>query len=426
MNNKREELIEEGISLSESITTSVIQNTLKKDYKDMEFIRLMREIITENIDKNEFYRDMIEYVGFKVDDLNSIDDLQSIPYISTTFYKQSAGMYKKLLKVPEDNLQHWNCSSTTSGDPSLVGVNKNDMNFLYEMSRKCFLDYIPRDWDNAKVFLFSPSAKMLDRFCIRFTKERPVRAYSGNYYKVNEEMTQVKYLFTFSILKALQAIIKTRSIVGGFYIKQSYLIKTINKLLKKPEDKRYNIGIGGSNYLISKFMEYLREKDISYNLGDGLDVVTGGGGWDGHKAQLKYDPINKSQYVSNIAELFGIESKRVIDIYGITECPIVFGSHWSDKYEDFVFHCPQYSRIILRDVESLEPLKNEGDRGFLEVLTPFGSSASVKHAVIVDDQVELVSRNKCTETGREGATFRILGRVTESEGIGCHSLIKWI
>ena len=413
--------------MSESITKSVIQKTLKKDYKDTEFIRLMREIITENRDKNEFYRDMIDHAGFNVDDLNSIDDLESIPFISTTFYKQSANLYKKLLNVPEDNIQHWNCSSTTSGDPSLVGVNKNDMDFLYEMARKCFLDFIPRDWNNAKVFLFSPSAKMLDRFCIRFTKERPVRAYSGNYYKVSEEMTKVKYLFTFSILKALQAIIKTRSIVGGFYIKQSYLIKTINKNLKKPEDKRYNIGIGGSNFLISKFMEFLREKDIAYNFGNELDVVVGGGGWDGHKAQLKYDPINKLEFVSNIAELFGIERKRVIDIYGITECPIVFGSHWSDKHEDFVFHCPQYSRIIIRDIESLEPLKKEGDRGFLEVLTPFGSSASVKHAVIVDDHVELVSRTgPCTETGREGATFRILGRISQSEGIGCSSLIKWV
>ena len=263
----------------------------------------MREIITENIEKNEFYRDMIENTSFNIDDLNNVDDLASIPFISTTFYKQSANMYKKLLKIPENEVLQWNCSSTTSGDPSLVGINENDIDFLHEMSRKCFLNFIPRDWDNAKVYLFSPSAKMLNRFCIRFTNERPVRAYSGNYYKVSEEMTRVKYLFTFSILKALQAIIKTRSIVGGFYIKQSYLIKTLNKNLKKPEDERFNIGIGGSNYLITKFMDFLREKDINYNLGNELDVVVGGGVWDGHKAMLKYDPINKLEFVSNIAEL---------------------------------------------------------------------------------------------------------------------------
>ena len=46
--------------------------------------------------------------------------------------------------------------------------------------------------------------------------------------------------------------------------------------------------------------------------------------------------------------------------------------------------------------------------------------------MIVDDHVELVTRNKCPECGREGATFKILGRVEQSEGIGCSSLIKWV
>jgi len=423
---KNEYILSESKIISESKIRSEIQTTLDKNYKDDEFIRLMREIVTENIKKNEFYSDMVKGAGFKVDDLNTIDDLASIPMIPTTFYKQSANNFRKLLKIPEKEVQQWNCSSTTSGDPSLVGVNKNDMDFLNEMSRKCFLDFIARDWDNAVVYIFSPNTKLLDRFCIRYTKVRPVRAYSGNYFKVSEHMCKVEYLFSFSFLKALQAIIKTRSIVGGFYIKQSYLLKSINKNLEKPENERYKIGIGGSNHLINKFMQYMRENNIKYDFKNDIDFVTGGGGWDGHKAQLKYEPINKSKFVSNIAELFGTEKRRVVDIYGFTESPIVFGSHWSDKCEDFVFHCPQYARIIIRNVASLEPLKKEGDRGILEVLTPFGSNASVKHAIVVDDQVELVSKNKCPECGKEGATFRVLGRLDKSEGLGCSSIITWI
>ena len=412
--------------ISESKIKSEIQTTLEKNYKDNEFIRLMRESVTDNIKNNEFYSDMVKGAGFRVDDLNNIEDLASIPMIPTTFYKQSANKFRKLLKIPEEEVQQWNCSSTTSGDPSLVGINKMDLDFLSEMSKKCFLEFIPRDWNNAIVYIFAPNPKLLDRFCIRYTKVRPVRAYSGNYFKASEEMSKVEYLFSFSFLKAIQAIIKTRSIVGGFYIKENYLLKKINENHEKPENERYDTGIGGSIHLINKFMEHMKENGIKFDLKEKIEVVTGGGGWDGHKAQLKYDPINKSKFVSDISELFGTEKKQVIDIYGLTESPIVFGSHWSEKYQDYVFHCPQYARIIIRNTASLEPLKNEGERGILEILTPFGSNASIKHAIVVDDQVELVSKNRCSECGKEGATFRVLGRLDKSEGLGCSSLISWI
>jgi len=407
---------------------TIIQSTLQKDYKDTEFIRLMKEVITESIENNKFYSDMIKKSGFKVDDLNKIEDLQSIPYIPTTYYKESQKKFRKLLKIPEDKLQHWNCSSTTTGDPSLVGVNENDMIFLTEMSRKCFLDFIPRDWDNTKVFLFSPNTTMLSRFCFRYTKVRPLRAYSSNFYAVSEDMLKlkVKYLFTFSIGKALKAIIKTHKIVGGFYIKQTEFIEDIEKNLKKPEDERFNVGIGGSNALLKSSMNLMKLEKISYNFGDKVDVVLGGGGWDGHKGQMKVDPIDKVEFISQISEVFGTTGKRVIDLYGFTENPILFGSHWSDKHEDFVFHCPQYARIIIREILSREPVKKVGDRGFLEVLTPFGSSASVRHAVTVDDYIELVSKNKCPECGYEGDTFKILGRIEGKDGLGCSSIISWI
>ncbi len=59
--------------MSESKNKSIIQTTLEKDFKDTEFIRLMRELINENIENNEFWSDMAEGVSFNVDDLNSIN-----------------------------------------------------------------------------------------------------------------------------------------------------------------------------------------------------------------------------------------------------------------------------------------------------------------------------------------------------------------
>lgn len=59
--------------MSESKNNSIIQTTLEKDFKDTEFIRLMRELINENIENNEFCSDMAEGASFNVDDLNSIN-----------------------------------------------------------------------------------------------------------------------------------------------------------------------------------------------------------------------------------------------------------------------------------------------------------------------------------------------------------------
>jgi len=399
---------------------------IEKKYEDTEFIELMREVIAKAMEINSYYKELVQKRGFQLDNLNNIEDLETVPYIPTTFFKESAGYYKKLLKILDNSpeFRHWNVSSATTGDPSLVGVDTNDLEFLYEMARKCFLDFIPRDWPRALISIFSPSAKMLDRLVMRYTKIRPVKSYTGNYYDVTDKMAPVKYLINFSLPRAIYAILIKWSLVGAFIINSKFVIKTFAENLKKPEDERKYLAIGGSNQLIKNFMALLKEKGISYNLGRSFDVVMGGGGWDGRKAQMTYDPIDKAQFISDIIETFGTEESQIVDIYGFTESPIIFGSHWSKKYQDFVMHCPPYSRILVRDIETLEPVK-AGESGFLESLTPFGVNTVVNHAVMVDDLVELISENKCPECRYEGSTFRILKRIREKSGLGCSSLITW-
>ncbi|NVM53956.1 MAG: hypothetical protein HWN66_09675 [Candidatus Helarchaeota archaeon] len=400
---------------------------IEKKYKDNEFIELMRDVIAESIESNAYYKELVKRRDFHLEDLNSIDELETIPYILTPFYKQSANFYNELLKIPASSpeFKYWNVSSCTTGDPSLVGINNSDVDFLFEMAKKCFLDFIPRDWDRAFISLFSPSIYILNRIVMRYTKVRPARSYSSNFYEVNKTMAKMKFLIKFSFLRALKAIILTRSLVGAFVINSKFVFKTFNKNLEKPEDERMYLALGGSAELVKNFIAIMKKKNITYNLGKEFDVVVGGGGWDGHKAQMKYDPIDKSEFVSEIIDAFGTEESKIIDIYGFTETPIIFGSHWSSKHNDFIMHCPPYARIIVRDRDKLEPV-NVGETGFLEVVTPFGANTSINHAILVDDLVELISKNKCSECGYEGATFRIKGRIKDKEGIGCSSVVEWL
>ncbi len=400
---------------------------LEKKYKPVEFIDLIREKIAETIELNSYYKELVGKTGFQLDALSSVEDLETIPYITTTSFKESAGLYDKLLKIPIDSptFKHWNVSSCTSGDPSLVGVNEDDFEFLFEMARRCFLDFIRRDWDKATVFAFSPSVKMLNRIVARYTKIKPARSYSGNFYEVTSHMAQIEYLLKFSIPRFFKALITLRSLVGAFVIDAKLVWKSFDKNLQKQESEREYYAIGGSPQLIKKHIELMKEKNLSYNLGTQFDVVIGGGGWDGHKATMKYPPIDKAEWVQSIIDAFGTEESQFVDIYGFTESPVIFGSHWSSKLNDFVMHCPPYAKIIVRDQESLEPVK-PGEFGLLEVLCPFGVNASTNHAVLVDDLTQFISKDKCPECGYEGSTFRVQGRIEDRQGLGCSSLIEWL
>lgn len=416
---------------SEMVEDEKIRNIINSDYKNKDFVDLMRNITRESIESNAYYKGLAEKNNFNLSDLNDIDDLALIPYISAPFFKESIGLFEKFLKIPLNSpeFELWNVSSCTSGDPSLVGRSKDDIELLASMTIKCIYEFIPipqDEWFNTISFDFAPNVTFLNRIAMRYTKIRPIKLYGSILHEITTRMSNPKFLIKFYILKAFKEIIKKRSLVGAFGVNTKYVIKQVRKNSEKPLNKQKHISFGGSLQLINTFMnKIMKENDLKFDLPNSV-VNVGGGGWDGHKSQLKYPPIDKAKFISDCMESFGTKSDRITDMYGFTETPITFGSHWSDKHQDFIFHCPSQARIIIRDLEDLEPLKKTGDRGLLEVITPFGVAASVNHAIIVDDIVEIVSKNKCSECGYEGDTFIVHGRIENKQGLGCSSILEWI
>ena len=416
---------------SELVDDEKIRNIINSDYENKDFVDLMRNITKESIESNAYYKGIAEKNSFNLGDLNDIDDLALIPYISTPFFKESAGSFEKFLKIPLNSpeFEVWNVSSCTSGDPSLVGRSKDDIELLASMTIKCIYEFIPipkDEWFNTISFDFAPSVTFLNRIAMRYTHIRPIKLYGSILHEITTRMSNPKFLIKFFPLKAFKEIIKKRSLVGAFGVNTKYVIKHVRKNSLKPLDKQKHISFGGSLQLINTFMnKIMKENDLKFDLPNSV-VNVGGGGWDGHKSQLKYPPIDKVKFISDCKESFGTKSDRITDMYGFTETPITFGSHWSDKLQDFIFHCPSQARIIIRDLNNLDPLNKKGDRGLLQVLTPFGVAASVNHAIIVDDIVEIVSKDKCPECGYEGDTFIVHGRIENKQGLGCSSILEWI
>ena len=416
---------------SELVNDEKIRDIINTEYRNDVFVNLMREITREAIETNAFYKEHVKKENFNLDDLNKIEDLALIPTVPGILFKESMNQYKKLLKIPLESpkFELWNVSSCTSGDPSLVGRSKEDIELLASMTIKCIYEFIPipkDEWFNTISFDFAPSVTFLNRIAMRYTKVRPIKLYGSILHEISTRMSNPKFLIKFFPLKAVKAMIEKRGLAGAFGINTKYVFNQVRKNSEKPKDKQKHISFGGSIHLLNTFMNtIMKEKGIKFDLPNSV-VNFGGGGWNGHKSQLKYPPIDKAKFVADCVDYFGTKPDRITDMFGFTETPITFGSHWSDKLQDFIFHCPSQARIIIRDLVSQEPVNNPGDKGFLEVLTPFGVAASVNHAVTVNDLVEVVAKNKCPECGYEGDTFLVHGRIEDKKGLGCSSILEWI
>ncbi len=424
--------------LPEELKTKYFDFT-PKEYSDDKFCQELLRQITLSYNNCEYYKDnLCKKFDFTIPDELSIDNLATIPYLPTETYKMSGNRTLNLSKVPLEKIALFSCSSSTTGDPSLVPRTVEDFDQIQYNSIKVFTEFF--GWKDLKigskrgvVFNFSPDRLFMTLMTKRSAKGfefiDKTRYFTACMNKPWEFYGHEEYLVKMKWLKTIWAIISTFNVRGGFVLDVSKMLKIIRAVLKTgfwKDTEASKLLFGGSPLLMNNMFEKrLLEEKVFIDL-DGKSVVgCGGGGWDGVKGEAKMGAVNKSKFIESYEKVFNIKSKDIRDIYAFTEGPTLFGGHWSEKHEDFLLHCPDTSRIIVRNLETMDPVK-EGEEGLLEVITPYGVNGSINQAVLVDDIVELISGSKCPECGYKGATFRILGRLNNARGKSCSSLIDWV
>jgi hypothetical protein len=410
-----------------------------RTYSDTQFCEDLKTQLKLSYENCEYYRENIcKKFNFQIPDQLTMDGLNQIPYIPATIYKKSGKQTLNLLKVPIDDIALFSCSSSTSGNPSIVPRTLEDFDQIQYNSIKVFSDFF--GWEELRagekkplVFNFSPGRFLMSMMAKKnisdFPYKKKTRYFTACMNKPWEYCGHQEYLVKAKFLKTIKAIITTFSIKGGFVLDVSKMLKMIKKVKNSGAWKGMEVSkmvFGGSPLLMNNmFDNRLLQDNIYYDL-DGLGFVgTGGGGWEGVKGEARMDAVNKSEFIAKYEKVFNIKPKDIADIYAFTEGPTLFGGHWSEKYQDFLLHCPDTSRIIVRDTNKFEPVQ-EGEEGILEVITPYGVNGSINQAVIVDDVVELVSKDKCPECGYEGATFRVIGRLKNVQGKSCSSMFNWV
>jgi len=164
----------------------------------------------------------------------------------------------------------------------------------------------------------------------------------------------------------------------------------------------------GFTWILHLVHEQLLKNNFQFNAGKLKNVYfLHSGGWK----KLLDKAVDKETYNKNIANVWNISPSQVVDFYGMAE---LVGLVFPDC-EYNVKHVPYYADIIVRDVNSFEPVINKP--GYMQFISLLGQSAPT-HSVLTEDIGEIVSIDSCA-CGRKGKAFKFIGRSTKAEVRGC-------
>jgi len=367
------------------------------------------------------YSNLCDEAEFDFDATLNDSNLGEIPYVSWNLFKESNDRFKELLRGDTfEKLDYWMESSATCGDASIVGRLDDDIEVLKANYNEVFNSFSIKDQVN-NLILFAPNIRFINKIRHNF--------YGKNTYLLYKSIVDIwegkhiNYLLQFFFGKTIWKMISTFKVRAVIGINGKLLESELNRIDKN----KIPTIIANSPLWMHKVLNDFHEKNKkTFDMSENIRIITGGGGWDGTKGRVKLGhEVDKSEFIEQMCDMFNITTDKFCDNFAATESPLSCGGHWSKRYNDFLLHMNNdQGRIVVRDVNTLEPLKKTGEPGILELITPYGVNSYAGVAVLLDDLVQVENWEKCPECGREGAIFRVIGRLTPSIGKGCSSLFS--
>ena len=329
------------------------------------FFKAMKENCLFHYEHNPQYKELLDKFSFSPDQLSSYEDLVSIPFIPTLHFK-----HHNLCTFPDKKLFIKATSSGTSGkNVSKIGLTFSDALRGFNMIKKVFAYH--HLWSlkphHYLVFGYEPhkgNEKAIAKTARGFTFLSPARSktyairWIDGAYKVDLENMEQKFI------KFSQGKTPIRTI--GFPAYTFFLLKG------------------------------MQEKGIKLKMPKG-SIITLGGGW---KSFYK-EKVDKKSFYDLVYDVLGIDDQHIFEFFGAVEHPILY----TDCREHH-FHIPNYARVIIRDVETLKPVK-PGEVGLINLLTPMMKGTPILS--IMTDDLGILHNEECP-CGEKSQYLEILGR----------------
>lgn len=338
----------------------------------------------------EEYRRLLMMKGFTEERLLRLESPEELPFLPTLYLKRH-----QMFSVPERRLRVKAVSSGTSGNKSVIGFDLKSLwsglGMLLALGRRHGL------------FSFVPSHYVV----------------LGYEYSRHEDMAIMKTAYgqtwftpalsrTYALRYTLMDAARLSDRTGDVGNKVQYIpgengvytlgLDDIRQRLIDLSCQRFPVRILGFPFHAWKLLKGMQEEGIKLALPKG-SLIALGGGWKQHASEQ----VDKKEMYKLVYEVLGIREENCLEFFGAVEHPVVYFS-----CPNHHFHVPVYARVIIRDVETYEPVPN-GTAGLMNLVTPILNSMPVL-SVVTDDLGVLHDGARCG-CGIQTPYLEILGRV---------------
>ncbi|MBQ8822541.1 MAG: acyl-protein synthetase [Lachnospiraceae bacterium] len=349
------------------------QNPYDMEGSEMLFVKAMQENCLYQYENCPEYARILDEKGFHPKDLQTSQDLERLPFIPTLYFKRHA-----IFSMPGERLLIKATSSGTSGKMSRMGFNAASLYRGFRM--------VCRVGKYHKLFSLRPSHYLIFGY----------EPHSSN--KIVFSKTAYGFTYFAPALSRSYALKYTRD---GYQVDLEGLKEKLIKYSKGKAPVR-TIGFPAYTYFLLKQM---KEEGIKVSLPKG-SVLTLGGGWK----QFYAEEVSKKAFYDLVKEILGIDQEHIFEFFGAVEHPILYTDCRCHH-----FHVPVYSRVIIRDVDNLQPVE-AGKPGLVNLLTPMVDSVPILS--IMTDDLGILHKESCG-CGVTSPWLEILGRVGIKDIITC-------
>ncbi len=351
---------------------------LSQSEKKPRFLQSMKESFQWHYQNCEMFQRFID--AQPVQNLSSAEKIEELPYLPITIFKEL-----DLVSGPREQIKGTiRSSGTTSGKKSVINLDAVTMKRQQQALQQIMGSYLGK---KRRIFIVFDSPRTVQKD----GQNIPSRA---------------------SAIRGMSLFARSMKFVltDNLELDPEKLEDALSSL--QPEDE---VCIFGFTWILYKTFLSLKERpDLLQNFKEKIKKLSSNkkilhiGGWK----KLKDIQVDKSQFNQEIADLFNTSPRDIIDFYGMTE---QLGTVYPDCEEGYK-HLPLYSEIILRDINTFEPLPIQKP-GFIQLLTPLPNSYP-GISILTEDVGEIKGIDDCP-CGRKGKYFVFRKRIETAPIKGC-------